>query len=212
MVSGTVYGVVLNDSTSHAALGAAFSAPPYNKAPLAPVLYIKSRNCLTGNEAVVPLPTGIGDLEVAATIGLLIGRDASKVSAAKALDHIAAACLAFDLTEAHESFYRPSVRQRCRDSFLPIGAPVGFDAAIFDSEIQTQIDGVAAHSWRPSRLMRDPAQLIADVSAFMTLAAGDLLLIGLPHDAPRVRGAHVVRASAKGLSALSINLSPEQPS
>jgi 5-oxopent-3-ene-1,2,5-tricarboxylate decarboxylase/2-hydroxyhepta-2,4-diene-1,7-dioate isomerase len=175
-------------------------------------LYIKSRNCLTGNEAVVPLPAGIGDVEIAATIGLLIGRDACKISADKALDFVAAACLAFDLTEAHESFYRPSVRQRCRDSFLPLGALAPFDPGVFDREIITEIDGAGVHGWRPSRLVRDPARLIADVSAFMTLAAGDLLLIGLPHDATRVRSAHAVRARVEGLPALSINLSAERPS
>jgi 5-oxopent-3-ene-1,2,5-tricarboxylate decarboxylase/2-hydroxyhepta-2,4-diene-1,7-dioate isomerase len=35
--------------------------------------------------------------------------------------------------------------------------------------------------------VRDVATLIADVSAFMTLNPGDLLMLGVAHGAPRVR-------------------------
>jgi 5-oxopent-3-ene-1,2,5-tricarboxylate decarboxylase/2-hydroxyhepta-2,4-diene-1,7-dioate isomerase len=46
------------------------------------------------------------------------------------------------------------------------------------------------------------ARLIADVSTFMTLAAGDLLLLGVAAGAPRARAGQRVRIEIDGIGAL----------
>ena len=51
-------------------------------------------------------------------------------------------------------------------------------------------------------LIRPVAQLIADVTEFMTLADGDVLLVGTPEDAPRARGGDRVRIEIDGIGAL----------
>ena len=53
-----------------------------------------------------------------------------------------------------------------------------------------------------SHLVRGVARLIADVSAFMTLDRGDLLVVGEPYDAPLARPGDRVRVSADGFRAL----------
>jgi 5-oxopent-3-ene-1,2,5-tricarboxylate decarboxylase/2-hydroxyhepta-2,4-diene-1,7-dioate isomerase len=100
------------------------------------------------------------------------------------------------------------VRQRCRDGFLPLGNPGAFDRDLLKSSIQTSVNGAPIHTWSPQRLARDAATLIADISSFMTLAAGDLLLIGLPHDAPRAGPGDRVRIECAGLAPLAIRLQP----
>jgi 5-oxopent-3-ene-1,2,5-tricarboxylate decarboxylase/2-hydroxyhepta-2,4-diene-1,7-dioate isomerase len=199
MITGTLYGVVLNDGAERALLASAFTQPPYQAPPQAPVLYIKPRACLAPHQATVPLPVELDAVEAAATIGLLLGRDARRVSADQALDHVTAACLALDVTQPHDSYYRPAVRHRGRDAFLPAGALAPFDPRVLEGEILTEVDGQMIHHWSPRRLVRQAATLIADISAFMTLAAGDLLLVGLPHDAPRVTAGQRVTAFAGDL-------------
>lgn len=202
MIAGTVYGVVLNDRDERGKLAGAFSEPPYKAPPKAPVLYIKPRNTLGVSGAPVALAPDLEEVEVAATLGLLFGRDAAKCDTALALAHVAAVCLALDVSEPQANYYRPAVRQRCRDGFLPLGGFTPFDPALLAGEIVTDIDGAEAHRWPLSRLARDAATLIADISDFMTLAAGDLLLIGLPHDAPRVTAGQRVRVTCQSLAAL----------
>src|SRR5215469_9706299 len=126
MLSGTIYGAILNDRAELARLSAALFAKPYGKPPIAPVLYVKPRNCIASPDAEVALG-GLKEVEAAGTIGLLFRCDACRVSVDAALDCIAGLCLALDLAEPAESHYRPTVRQRARDNFLPLGAVVGFD-------------------------------------------------------------------------------------
>lgn len=200
MLAGTVYGVILNDRDERARLAEAFAVPPYKAPPEAPVVYIKPRNCFARSGAEVFI--GDEDVEVAATLGLLIGRDAVRTAAADALGHVAGVCLALDVTLPHESYYRPAIPLRCRDGFLPLGDFAAFAPSILTTEIVTAVDGKSVHRWAPARLVRDAATLIADLSAFMTLSAGDVLLIGLPYDAPRVRAGQSVTVTAGSLPAL----------
>jgi 5-oxopent-3-ene-1,2,5-tricarboxylate decarboxylase/2-hydroxyhepta-2,4-diene-1,7-dioate isomerase len=211
MIAGTVYGVALNDREQYQRLLAAFREPPYGKAPQRPVLYIKPRNCVAESCGNVYLPPDLGSVEIAATLGLLIGRDARRVMPATALDHVAGACLAIDISEPQDGFYRPPIRQRCRDNFLPLGAPVRFDSGLLQYNIETVINGAEAHIWSLRRLVRDAACLIADITAFMTLAAGDLLLVGLPGDAPRAVAGDRIVIRANALPNLSVQLHSEIP-
>jgi 5-oxopent-3-ene-1,2,5-tricarboxylate decarboxylase/2-hydroxyhepta-2,4-diene-1,7-dioate isomerase len=205
MIAGTVYGVVLNDGAERAALAPAFAQAPYRAPPIAPVLYIKPHNTILPGGGDVMLD-GLAEIAVAPAIGLILGRDATRVRPGDALDTIAAAALALDLSEPCDSYYRPTVRQRCRDGFLPVGTPVPFDPALLETEIVTRIDGVEAHRWSPARLIRDAASLIADVSAFMTLEAGDMLLIGVPHDAPVARRGQRIETDATGFASVRATL------
>jgi len=205
VIAGTVYGVVLNDGAERASLAPAFAQAPYRAPPVAPVLYIKPRNTIVPSRGDIALD-GLSEVSVAPSIGLIFGRDAAGVRTGDALDTIAAAALVLDLSEPCDSYYRPTVRQRCRDGFLPVGTPVPFHPALLDAEMVTQIDGMEAHRWSPARLIRDAASLIADVSAFMTLEAGDMLLIGLPHDAPVARRGQRIETDATGFAPVRATL------
>jgi 5-oxopent-3-ene-1,2,5-tricarboxylate decarboxylase/2-hydroxyhepta-2,4-diene-1,7-dioate isomerase len=179
MIAGTAYGVILNDSAEREALASAFSAPPYNAPPIAPILYIKPRNTFASSGATICLDEDVDELEASATLALEFGRDAFAVEPSVALDYVCAARLALDLCEPLSNHYRPSVRQRCRDGFLPLGQCVSFSVQQLGVEISTSVDGKEVSRWPLTRLHRQAATLIADVSAFMTLAAGDILLLML---------------------------------
>jgi 5-oxopent-3-ene-1,2,5-tricarboxylate decarboxylase / 2-hydroxyhepta-2,4-diene-1,7-dioate isomerase len=209
MIAGTIYGVALNDRDQHPHLAGAFSEPPYQKPPQRPVLYIKPHPCLMGPCGVIPVPSDLEQVEVAATLALLIGRDACRIKPEKALDHVGGVCLALDVSEPCDSYYRPPVRQRCRDGFLRLSTPVRFEASLLNYAIETVVDEILVHSWSPHRLIRDPASLIAEISAFMTLAAGDLLLIGLAHDAPRLAAGSRISVRCGRAAPLSARLEKE---
>ena len=73
-VAGTVYGVVLNDHASLRKIGTeTLEAAPYKGAPKAPAMYIKPANTRVACGSVVELPAGATNVEVGATIGLVIG-------------------------------------------------------------------------------------------------------------------------------------------
>lgn len=201
---GTVYGALLNDAATIERLRPSFAEPPYKAAPVAPVLYIKPRNTFAADGADVAVPADPGCVRIDATIGAVIGRRATRVSAADARSYVKGYAIVADLTLPHDSYYRPAVRLRCRDGFCPIGeiaqAP-GFDPDA--AELTVTIDDAVVLVRSFATLVRPLAALMAEVTAFMTLDEDDLLLLGPPEGAPVARPGATVRIDVPGLPSLS---------
>ena len=208
----TAYGALLNHRAALAALGDAVHAAPYKAPPKAPVLYIKPRNTFAGDGDPVVVPAGVDEVEVGATLGIVFGRDACRVREQQALAHVAGYTVCNDVSVPHASFYRPSLRFKCRDGFLPMGPRVVDAAQLADPDalaVSVHIDGVLAQQTSTSGMQRPVARLIAEVSAFMTLAAGDLLMLGVAAGAPRARAGQQVSIHIDGIGTLSNTLVAE---
>lgn len=205
MIAGSIYGVVLNDRDELSAFGDRLSAAPYNGAPSAPVVYIKPRMTVTRGGAPVPVPAGVPELTLSATIGVIFSRAASG-RLDDPLAHVGAACLAIDVSEPESDYYRPAIRQRCRDAFLPLGAPCPLNRSLGGLTVVTHINGVERHRWSLDRLARPLEALISDLAAFMTFESGDMLLVGLPGDAPRAGVGANIRVEAAGFAPLAVDL------
>lgn len=197
-LSGVVYGVLMNDPQRLARLGDAASLPPYKAPPKAPVMYLKPRNTLAAAGSAV---AGADEFELGAALGLVVGRTAGAVSAGAALQHVAGCLLVADLCLPHDSFYRPSVRQRARDGSCLLGprvAAVNPDAVT----LRVMVDGEVVQRIDTGSFIRRAAVLLADVTEFMTLRPGDLLLTGLADGAPRLRRGQSFAIEADGLGVL----------
>lgn len=203
--SAAVYGVVLNDRASLQALGD-LDAAPYKGAPRAPVLYIKPANT---REEIMRLPPDASEVEVGATIGLVMGRDATRLGEAGALAAVAGIVLAADLSLPHGSYYRPAIREKCFDGSLRLGTARPL-CDLSRVELGVEVDGEVAGGWSLATLVRDPARLLAEVTAFMTLRAGDVLLLGVRYNAPRAALGSRVRVAATGLGTLEFEMAKEQ--
>jgi len=220
VVPGTVYGAVLNFHADLAGMAGQLTQPPYAAPPRAPVLYIKPANTWIADGGTVALPAagaaaagGADRVQVAATIGLVIGSVASRVTEADALRHVRALRIVNDMTLPHDSVYRPAIRQRCRDGFCPIGPETvptggagGISALLAGCRPRTLVDGVLRHEWAMADLVRGPARLLADVSEFMTLWPGDVLLLGTPRAAPLAGAGQRVRVEVAGLGSVESTL------
>lgn len=203
-VRGTAYGVILNDAVSVQKIGS-LEAAPYKGAPKAPVLYIKPANTRAACGTTVDLPQGANSVEVAATVGLVIGRAAARVTVADALAHVSGLVLAADLSLPHASYYRPAIKEKCFDGSLPLSSVKPL-VDIAGLTLVTEIDGEVVDRRPLDDLIRPPAQLLADVSEWMTLNAGDVLLVGVRYQAPQAKAGSAVRISAEGLGSLQFTI------
>jgi 5-oxopent-3-ene-1,2,5-tricarboxylate decarboxylase/2-hydroxyhepta-2,4-diene-1,7-dioate isomerase len=186
-IRGTVYGTLLNDAGALTAMGEAMRAAPYQAPPRAPVLYIKPRNTLAGHGARVVVPEDASGVQVGASLGIVIGRTASRVSVQTAFEYVGGYTIVADLSIPHESVYRPSVRMRARDGFCVIGPAVVARRHVADPDaldIVVEVEGGATFRASTATSTRRVAQLISDVTEFMTLSAGDVLTLGVPHGVP----------------------------
>ena len=203
-LAGNIYGVVLNDMPERERLAAQFNEKPYAAPPRAPVVYMKPLTSVaTGPIAVPP-----GGLVAAATLALLVARDTGRVTETDVFSHLGGAALVLDLSLPAPSYYRPAVAQKNAEGRIAVGS---FTAPTLPTSIRLLADGTVIHEWSLDRLHRRPDVLVAELGAFLTLKAGDVLMIGLPGDAPVVHAGQTLRIEADGLSPLDVTTTGERP-
>jgi len=187
-VCGAVYGTLLNDRGSLEALGAAVHEAPYKAPPAAPILYVKPRNSLAGHRSSVVVPDDSG-IQVGGSLGIVIGRTASRVNIGEAYDYVAGYTIVGDLSVPHVSVYRPSVRLRARDGFCVIGPLLVASRHVKDPDsvsISVSVNGIQVSSSTTATAVRSVAKLLSDVTDFMTLVPGDVITMGVPYGSPTV--------------------------
>lgn len=204
MPTGTVYGVLLNFRAEVEALAPQMRQPPYKAPPQAPVLYVKTANTWSPDGSAITVPSNAPEVEVGATIGMVIGADSD----------VEGFVLMNDLSIPHASFFRPPVKFKCVDGFLGIGpamrdAQEVADPASFSLEVR--IDGELRQSVDFSQTVRSAAQLLSEVGAFMTLAHGDVLMLGCDAGRPRARPGQRIEISSPGFETLTNTLVGETP-
>jgi 5-oxopent-3-ene-1,2,5-tricarboxylate decarboxylase/2-hydroxyhepta-2,4-diene-1,7-dioate isomerase len=203
MPTGTVYGVLLNFRAEVEALAPQMSQPPYKAPPQAPVLYVKTANTWSPHGSSIVVPAAVPEVEVGATIGMVIGADSD----------VEGFVLMNDLSIPHASFFRPPVKFKCVDGFLGIGPAMRDAQEVADPaqfSLEVRIDGELRQSVDFSQTVRSAAQLLAEVGAFMTLAHGDVLMLGCDAGRPLARPGDRIEISAPGFETLANTLVGEQ--
>ena len=200
--SGTVYGTLLNFRAELEALASQMTQPPYKAPPRAPVLYIKTANTWSPHGQDIVVPSGVAEVEVGASVGLVMGEAGL----------VAGYVLMNDLSIPHTSFFRPPVKFKCVDGFLGIGPAIRDAQELHDVasiRLEVRINGMVSHMADFSQLIRPAAQLLADVSEFMTLSPGDVLMLGCAAGRPLARAGDRIEISAAGFASLSNTLVQE---
>ena len=202
LAMGMVYGTLMNFRGELEALDAKMNEAPYKAPPKAPVLYIKPANTWTVDGMPIALPSHVPEVEIGATIAMVM----------KGPAEVAGYVLMNDISVPHDSFFRPPVKQKCVDGFLAVGGTLlhaerAGDPANFVLDVF--INGSLKQTVRFADLVRPAAQLLADVSEFMTLSAGDVLMLGCDWGRPRARAFDRVELRAEGMGALANILAPE---
>ena len=199
---GTVYGTLLNFRREWDLWAPRMAQDPHKAAPQAPILYVKSANTFSPAGQDLLLQDGVTEVDIGATLGLVIGADAQ----------VAGAMLLCDWSVPHASYYRPPVKFRCRDGFLALPKQVttGQVADWAALHIAVQRNGERVQTVDLRELMRDLPTLLADVGEFMTLQAGDVLMVGTDclddGSRPRAKAGDRVEISAPGFSAVSVQV------
>jgi len=198
---GNVYGVILNDMDTLARYGTALQAEPYKAEPVAPVLYFKPANTIARDGDEIELPQGAETVEVCGTLGVVIGREACRVRESDAPAFVRGYVAVADLTLPHDSLYRPPILEKCFDGACPISNAIA-DAntiGLDGLDVRISVNGMVMQRWPLSSLHRGISKLISDITGFMTLSAGDVLLVAAVAGAPRARAGDLVSVEIPGV-------------
>jgi 5-oxopent-3-ene-1,2,5-tricarboxylate decarboxylase / 2-hydroxyhepta-2,4-diene-1,7-dioate isomerase len=137
----------------------------------------------------------------------VIGKTARKVARANACEYVAGYTVANDyaIRDYLENFYRPNLRVKSRDCATPLG-PYLVDAADvpdpMNLQLRTLVNGKVTQAGNTRDMIFDIPALIAYLSDFMTLSAGDIILTGTPQGLADVKIGDEVVTEIEGIGSL----------
>ena len=154
-------------------------------APDEPTLFIKANSALNGPYDAIVRPRGAAKLDYEVELAAVIGRDARAVDEADALEHVAAYTIVDDVSERAFQMERggTTTKGKSADTFAPVGPwlvtvdEVGDPQAL---EVWTTVNGEARQRGHTKDMIFGVRTLVAYVSQFMSLRAGDLISTGTP--------------------------------
>lgn len=152
--------------------------------PDEPVVFTKFPSCVTGPDTVVTLPSGSVDWEVELVVAISIGGHA--IPTERAWEHVAGFTVGQDLSDREVQLRGPAPQFSLGKSF-PGFAPTGPVLVTTDElsdpralDISCGIAGETLQRSTTSELIFPVPELIARLSAIVTLLPGDLIFTGTP--------------------------------
>jgi 2,4-didehydro-3-deoxy-L-rhamnonate hydrolase len=154
--------------------------------PENPVVFFKSTTCITGPNDNVMVPKDSTQLDWEVEIAFVIGRTARYVEKKDALKYVAGYCIVNDVSERDfqlkKSASQWSKGKGC-DTFGPLGPWLVTTDEIKDVQnldMWLDVNGARRQTGNTKTMIFGIAELVADVSKYMTLLPGDVVTTGTP--------------------------------
>jgi 2-keto-4-pentenoate hydratase/2-oxohepta-3-ene-1,7-dioic acid hydratase in catechol pathway len=154
--------------------------------PEHPIVFFKSQTCIVGPNDNVMVPKDSTQLDWEVEIGFVMGRTARHVAKKDALKYVAGYCVINDVSE-REFQLKKSASQWNKgkgcDTFGPLGPWLVTTDEIKDVQnldMWLDVNGVRRQTGNTRTMIFGIAELVADVSKYMTLLPGDVVTTGTP--------------------------------
>jgi len=153
--------------------------------PREPILFFKSTSALVGPDDDVLIPRGSQKTDWEVELAVIIGKKASYVSEADAMEHVAGYALHNDYSERAWQLERGGqwVKGKSCDTFAPIGPFLATRDEIPDPhnlKLWLTVNGKTFQNSTTAQMIFNVPQLVSYISQFMTLLPGDVISTGTP--------------------------------
>jgi len=182
------YGVPVKGVRKFIAIGLNFAdhaAESNLPIPAEPVVFTKAVSCLTGPNDTVVIPRGSEKTDWEVELGIVIGKRASYVEQADALDHVAGYVLINDVSERAFQTERGGTWDKGKgcDTFGPVGPWIVTTDEVGDVQaldMWLDLNGKRMQTGNTKTMIFGVAEIVSYVSQFMALEPGDLITTGTP--------------------------------
>jgi len=152
--------------------------------PERPLLFSKFPTCVLAPGGTIRIPTGCENLDYEAELGVVIGKRASHVPAAKAMEHVLG-YVNFNDVSARDFQFADGQWQRGKscDTFAPFGEYIATTDEVPDPHalrIRLRLNGKTMQDSNTDQLIFRIPQLIESLSEHVTLEPGDVIATGTP--------------------------------
>ena len=153
--------------------------------PKEPILFFKATSAIVGPNDDVIIPKGSEKTDWEVELAVVIGKKASYVSEAEALDYVAGYTLHNDYSERAFQIERAGqwVKGKSCDTFAPLGPFIATKDEIKDPNklnLWLKLNGEQLQNSNTSDFVFNVQQVVSYISQFMTLLPGDIISTGTP--------------------------------
>ena len=153
--------------------------------PEEPVLFFKASSAIVGPNDPIIIPKNSEKTDWEVELAVVIGKKASYVSEADALNHVAGYVLHNDVSERAFQLERSGqwVKGKSCDNFAPIGPFIATPDEIGDPNnlnLWLKLNGEEMQNSSTSDFIFNIQHVVSYISQFMTLLPGDIISTGTP--------------------------------
>jgi 2-keto-4-pentenoate hydratase/2-oxohepta-3-ene-1,7-dioic acid hydratase in catechol pathway len=172
--------------------------------PAEPLLFIKPSTAVIGPGDPIRLPPGVGRVDHEGELGLVIGRRAHRVPAARAWEYILGLTCVNDVT-ARDLQKKDSQYTRCKgfDTFAPIGPCIATGLNGGPHSVEAWVNGERRQASSTKDLIFRIEHLVEFITFVMTLEPGDIISTGTPKGIGPLTNGDTVTVKIDGVGELS---------
>ena len=153
--------------------------------PPEPVVFFKATSSICGANDSIEVPRESTALDWEVELAIVIGKDGKYIEEADAPNHIAGYCVVNDVSERDFQINRSGqwVKGKSADTFGPVGPWMVTKDEIPDPQklsMYLDVNGESRQKGNTSTMVYQVNFLVAYVSKFMSLQAGDIISTGTP--------------------------------
>jgi 2-keto-4-pentenoate hydratase/2-oxohepta-3-ene-1,7-dioic acid hydratase in catechol pathway len=172
--------------------------------PAEPLIFLKPPSTVIGQGAAIVYPDHLSaQVDHEAELAVVIGRRAHRVRREDAWAFVLGYTCANDVT-ARDLQRRDGqwTRSKSFDTFCPLGPWIVTDLDVADVAIRCRLNGLLRQEDRTSQMIFAVDELIAYISAVMTLEPGDVILTGTPAGVGPLQSGDRVTVEIEGIGTL----------
>jgi 2-keto-4-pentenoate hydratase/2-oxohepta-3-ene-1,7-dioic acid hydratase in catechol pathway len=164
---------------------------------------MKPNSAIIGPGENIRLANPENDIHYEAELCVVIGKTATDVDEANALDHVFGYTCGNDVSDRAVQYARGQwIQGKGYDSYCPLGPCIETDLDVSNVRVQSRLNGEPRQDETTDKLIFNIPYLISYISKVMTLYPGDVIMTGTPHGVGPMKAGDVIEIEVEGIGVL----------
>lgn len=175
-----------------------------NEMPSEPTIFMKPVTTITGSSDFIRIPQWAGRIDYEGELAVVIGKSGRNISEKNALEHVLGYSIMNDVT-ARDLQNKDGQWTRAKgfDTFAPFGpALLVSQQMASDAAVRTRLNGKVVQESSFEHMIFPIPVIIAYISRFATLEAGDVISTGTPGGIGPMKAGDLVEVEIDGIGKL----------